>query len=60
MFVAEKFTGVPGAYVPVKETVKGFREILDGKHDALPENAFFNVGTIEEAQKKAESMEEKN
>ena len=58
MFVAEKFTGVPGAYVPVAETVKGFREILDGKHDALPENAFFNVGTIEEAQKKAEALKE--
>ena len=56
MFVAEAFTGIEGKYVPVKETVRGFREILDGKHDDLPEQAFYMVGTIEEAAEKAESM----
>lgn len=49
MFVAEAFTGRPGKYVPIKETVKGFKEILDGKHDDLPEEAFYMVGSIEEA-----------
>jgi F-type H+-transporting ATPase subunit beta len=49
MFVAEAFTGRPGTYVPVKETVRGFQEILEGKHDDLPEDAFFMVGTIDEA-----------
>ncbi|MGE5583161.1 MAG: F0F1 ATP synthase subunit beta [Bacillota bacterium] len=48
-FVAETFTGIPGKYVPISETVKGFKEILDGKHDDLPEEAFYMVGTIEEA-----------
>lgn len=52
--VAEQFTGQPGSYVPVKETVKGFKEILDGKHDNLPEEAFRSVGRIEEAVEKAE------
>jgi F-type H+-transporting ATPase subunit beta len=55
-FVAEQFTGTPGKYVPIAETVKGFKEIVEGKHDALPEQAFFLVGTIEEAQAKAEKM----
>ena len=41
MFVAEVFTGIPGQYVPVRETVRGFKEILEGKHDALPEQAFY-------------------
>jgi F-type H+-transporting ATPase subunit beta len=49
MFVAEAFTGRPGAYVKLEDTVKGFAEILDGKHDDLPEQAFYMVGTIEEA-----------
>lgn len=53
-FVAEEFTGIPGAFVPVKETIRGFAEILEGRHDDLPEDAFFMVGTIEEAVKKAE------
>lgn len=53
MFVAEAFTGTPGKYVPVKETVRGFKEILDGKHDALPEQAFYMVGNIDEAVEKA-------
>ncbi len=55
--VAEQFTGIPGAYVPITETVRGFREILDGKHDDLPESAFLFVGTIEEAVEKAKQME---
>lgn len=51
--VAEQFTGFPGKYVPVKETVKGFKEILEGKHDDLPESAFLFVGSIDEAVAKA-------
>ena len=54
--VAEQFTGTPGKYVPVKETVRGFKEILEGKHDALPEAAFYLVGTIDEAVEKAKKM----
>ncbi|MDY6835057.1 MAG: F0F1 ATP synthase subunit beta [Chloroflexota bacterium] len=56
MSVAEDFTGVEGKYVSVKDTVRGFYEILEGKHDALPEQAFFMVGTIEEAMDKAEHL----
>ncbi len=56
MFVAEAFTGQEGRYVPVKETVRGFKEILEGTHDSLPEQAFYMVGTIEEAVEKAEKM----
>ena len=56
MFVAETFTGRPGEYVPIKETVRGFREILDGKWDHLPEQAFYMVGTIEQAVAQAEQM----
>ncbi len=55
-FVAEQFTGSPGKYVPVKETVRGFAEILEGKHDDLPEQAFYMVGTIDEAVEKAAQM----
>ncbi|UCD58191.1 MAG: F0F1 ATP synthase subunit beta [Candidatus Hydrogenedentota bacterium] len=55
-FVAEQFTGTEGKYVPVKETVRGFREILEGKHDGLPEQAFLLVGTIDEAVEKAERV----
>jgi F-type H+-transporting ATPase subunit beta len=51
--VAEQFTGTPGAYVPLDETVRGFKEILEGKHDALPEQAFYMVGTIAQAVEKA-------
>ncbi|MBW7475071.1 F0F1 ATP synthase subunit beta [Paenibacillus oenotherae] len=54
--VAEPFTGTPGKYVPVKETVRSFKEILDGKHDNLPEAAFMYVGTIEEAVEKAKTL----
>jgi F-type H+-transporting ATPase subunit beta len=56
MFVAEAFTGTEGRYVPIKETVRGFNEILEGKHDVLPEQAFFMVGTIEEAVEKARKL----
>lgn len=56
MFVAEKFHGLNGEYVPINETVRGFREILDGKHDDLPEQAFFMVGTIDQAVEKAERL----
>ncbi len=56
MFVAEQFTGQEGRYVPLSETVRGFREILDGKHDELPEQAFMMVGTIEEAAEKAQEL----
>jgi F-type H+-transporting ATPase subunit beta len=56
MFVAEVFTGTPGQYVPVKETVRGVLEILQGKHDHLPEGAFYNIGAIEQAAEKAEQM----
>ncbi|MEA1959430.1 MAG: F0F1 ATP synthase subunit beta [Chloroflexota bacterium] len=57
MFVAEQFTGMAGKYVPVKETVRGFKEILEGKYDDLPEQAFLMVGTIEEAVEKAKQLE---
>lgn len=50
--VAEQFTGIPGQYVPIKETIRGFREILEGLHDDIPEQAFLLVGTIEDALKK--------
>jgi F-type H+/Na+-transporting ATPase subunit beta len=55
-FVAEQFTGFPGKYVPIAETVRSFREIVEGKWDHLPEQAFYMVGTIEEAVEKAEKM----
>lgn len=54
--VAENFTGVPGVYVPVSETVSGFRAIIDGEMDDIPEAAFFNVGTIEDVMKKARTL----
>jgi F-type H+-transporting ATPase subunit beta len=54
--VAEQFTGFKGKYVPIGDTVKGFKEIVDGKHDELPEQAFYMVGTIEEAVEKARGM----
>ncbi|MCB0341520.1 MAG: F0F1 ATP synthase subunit beta [Pseudobdellovibrionaceae bacterium] len=55
-FVAEQFTGLPGRYVDIKDTVRGFREIIDGKHDSVPEQAFYLVGTIEEALEKANNL----
>jgi len=56
-YVAERFTGIPGAYVPLKDTVRGFREILDGNCDDLPEQAFMMAGTIEDVRTRAEKME---
>ena len=56
MFIGGQFTGIPGSYVPIAETIKGFEEILDGKHDNLPEEAFRLVGTIEDVIKKAEKL----
>jgi len=56
MFVAEVFTGRSGRYVKIKDTVKGFKEIIEGKHDDLPEQAFYMVGTIEEAQENAQKL----
>jgi F-type H+-transporting ATPase subunit beta len=55
-FVAEQFTGFKGKYVPIADTIRGFKEIVDGKHDELPEQAFYLVGTIEEAVEKAKGM----
>jgi len=56
MSVAEQFTGMPGKYVDIKDTVKGFRQILDGMHDSIPEQAFYMVGTIEDALEKAKKL----
>lgn len=56
MFVAEQFTGIPGTYVPLRETVRSFREILDGKHDDLPEQAFSMVGSVDDAVAKARDL----
>ena len=56
-FVAEVFTNLPGRYVKVEDTIRGFQEIVDGKHDDLPEQAFYMVGTIEEAREKAEKLQ---
>jgi F-type H+-transporting ATPase subunit beta len=56
MFVAEVFTGTPGQYVPVRETVRGAREILEGRHDELPEQAFYNIGPIDQAPEKARTL----
>ncbi len=56
-FVAEVFTGSPGKYVPLSETIRGFNAIVNGDYDHLPEQAFYMVGSIEEAVEKAESME---
>ena len=54
--VSEKFTGIPGSYVPLSETIRGFKEIIEGKHDDLPESAFLFVGTIDEAVEKAKKV----
>jgi F-type H+-transporting ATPase subunit beta len=56
--VAEQFTGIQGKYVPLKETIRGFKEIIEGKHDDLPESAFLFVGTIDEAVEKAKTLSE--
>ena len=57
-FVAEQFTGIPGKYVPLEESIQGFREICEGKHDEVPEQAFYMVGNLEEALRKAQGMKE--
>ena len=54
--VSEKFTGIPGCYVPLAETIRGFKEIIEGKHDDQPESAFLFVGTIDEAVEKAKRL----
>ena len=54
--VAEAFTGMPGAYVELKDTIRGFKEVVDGKHDDIPEQAFYMVGTIEQVVEKAKKM----
>ncbi|HSM23710.1 MAG TPA: F0F1 ATP synthase subunit beta, partial [Anaerolineaceae bacterium] len=59
MYVAEQFTGIPGKYVTLKETIRGFREILDGKHDLLPEQAFYMVGSIDDVIERAKQLEAK-
>jgi F-type H+-transporting ATPase subunit beta len=56
MFVAEQFTGLKGKFVKIEDTIKGFREIADGTYDNLPEQAFYMVGTIEEAVEKAKTL----
>ncbi len=60
LFVAKQFTGLDGVYVKVTDTVRSFREVLEGKHDDLPEQAFFNVGTIEQAREKGERLAKEN
>jgi F-type H+-transporting ATPase subunit beta len=54
--VAEQFTGIPGKYVPIEETIRGFQELCEGKHDDVPEQAFYMVGSIEEVLEQAEKM----
>ncbi|HEX9637069.1 MAG TPA: F0F1 ATP synthase subunit beta [Acidobacteriota bacterium] len=58
MFVAEQFTGLPGKYVKLEDTVRGFKEVVEGKHDEIPEQAFYMVGTIDDVLEKAEKMKE--
>jgi F-type H+-transporting ATPase subunit beta len=58
-FVAEEFTGAKGVYVPLRDTIKGFKEVIEGKHDDLPESAFYMIGTIEDVQAKAKLIREK-
>jgi F-type H+-transporting ATPase subunit beta len=55
-FVAEEFTGTPGRYVPLEETIRGFKGLIEGKYDDLPEQAFYMVGTIDEAVENAKKM----
>ena len=54
--VAEKFTGIPGVYVPLSETIRGFRKILDGSMDEYPESAFYNVGTIDDVKRRTDQL----
>ena len=57
-FVAEQFTGIPGKYTPLEETIQSFKGLADGEYDDLPEQAFYMVGGIEEAQAKAKELNE--
>lgn len=57
MFVAEQFTGIPGEFTPVAETIAGFKAICDGEHDELPEQAFYMVGGIDQALAQARKLE---
>jgi F-type H+-transporting ATPase subunit beta len=57
-FSAEEFTGDPGKFVPLEETIRGFKEILEGRHDSIPEQAFYMVGTIDDAMEKAKQIME--
>ena len=57
-FVAEQFTGTPGKYVKLEETIRSFKEVIEGKHDDVPEQAFYMVGDIEEVLEKAKKMKE--
>jgi len=57
-FSAEEFTGNPGKFVPLEETIRGFKEILEGRHDSIPEQAFYMVGTIDDAMEKAKQIME--
>ena len=56
--VAEQFTGIKGVYVPVADTIRSFKEVLEGRHDEIPEQAFYNVGPIEQVLEKAKTMKE--
>jgi F-type H+-transporting ATPase subunit beta len=58
LFATQQFTGIPGAFVPLEETVRGFRDILSGTYDSVPEQAFYMVGTLAEALEKAERLQE--
>jgi F-type H+-transporting ATPase subunit beta len=58
-FVAEAFTGTPGKYVPIKETIRGFKEIIEGRYDDIPEQAFYMVGPIDEVLEKAKKLQAK-
>ena len=57
-FVAEQFSGIKGKYVKIADTIRGFKEIIEGKHDDIPEQAFYMVGTIDEVVEKAKTIEE--
>jgi F-type H+-transporting ATPase subunit beta len=57
-FVAQQFTGLPGKYVKIADTIRGFKEIVEGKHDEIPEQAFYNQGMIEDVLEKAAKMKE--
>ena len=57
-FVAEQFTGIPGSYVALEDTIQGFKQVCEGQHDAIPEQAFYMAGGIEEVKERAEKMKD--